>query len=165
MPVAAKSRATAWVEGWRDACLQRQRMRWNRATRSASQTPSAFITEGSELDGTCVFSGNVVVAGHVKGEIQATGTLSIARSGRVEARLRAPIVVVEGEVLGSIVATERIELREQARVRGDLETPALVIEENAVFEGHTKRVRGVREMPRDEADLLPPTATATLALT
>jgi cytoskeletal protein CcmA (bactofilin family) len=139
-------------------------MRWNRATRSASEAPPAFITEGSELDGTCAFTGSVIIAGRVKGEVQATGTLSVARSGRVEARLRAPIVIVEGEVLGSIAATERIELREHARVRGDLETPALVIEESAVFEGHTKRVRGGREVVRDEAGLLPPAATATLAL-
>ena len=77
----------------------------------------------------------------VKGEINATGTLTVGRPGHVEARLHASVVIVEGEVVGSIVATERIELREQARVSGDLETPALIIEESAVFEGQTKRVR------------------------
>jgi len=117
-------------------------MRWNRRNRTAVEASTAVISDGSELVGTCSFKGSVVISGHVKGEIQATGTLSVGPAGRVEARLHAPIVVIEGEVVGSIVATERIELREHARVHGDLETPALIIEESAVFEGQTKSVRG-----------------------
>ena len=149
---------------WRAACLHGQRMRLNRRTETASDAATAFVTEGSELEGTCSFSGSVVIAGQVKGTIEATGTLSIARSGRVEARLRAPVVLVEGEVIGSIVATERIELREHARVRGDLETPALVIEENALFEGHTRRVRAPREALADGEDLDAIRPAPTLAL-
>jgi cytoskeletal protein CcmA (bactofilin family) len=117
-------------------------MRWHRRNHTAPETSTAFITEGSELEGTCSFNGSVVLSGHVKGEIHATGTLSVGRAGRVEARLHAPIVIIEGEVIGSVVATERIELREHARVRGDLETPALIIEESALFEGQTKPLRG-----------------------
>jgi cytoskeletal protein CcmA (bactofilin family) len=117
-------------------------MRWNRRTQAAPETSMAFVTEGSELEGKCSFNGSVVLNGHVKGEVRATGTLSVGRAGRVEARLHAPIVIIEGEVVGSIVATERIELRENARVRGDLETPALIIEESAIFEGQTKPLRG-----------------------
>ena len=95
-------------------------MRWHRRNQTESETSAAFITEGSELVGTCSFNGSVVLSGHVKGEIHATGTLSVGRAGRVEARLHAPIVIIEGEVVGSIMATERIELREHARVHGDL---------------------------------------------
>jgi cytoskeletal protein CcmA (bactofilin family) len=117
-------------------------MRWHRRNRTAVKTSTDFISEGSELVGTCSFDGSAVINGRIKGEIQATGTLTIGRAGRVEARLHAPIVIIEGEVIGNVVAAERIELREGARVHGDLETPALVIEENAVFEGQTKSVGG-----------------------
>jgi cytoskeletal protein CcmA (bactofilin family) len=136
-------------------------MRWNRRNQTVSEsTGAALITEGSRIEGTCAFSGSVMISGYVKGEIQATGTLSIGRGGRVEARLRAPIVIIEGEVIGSIIATERIELREQARVRGDLETPALVIEESAVFEGQTKQARG--ESRRDGAGVVRSTTMTTV---
>ena len=120
-------------------------MRFQRRPQTASEPSTAFISEGSEVVGTCNFNGSVVVSGRVKGEIHATGTLTVGRPGHVEARLHAPVVIVEGEVVGSIVATERIELREKARVSGDLETPALIIEESAVFEGQTKRVRAGRD--------------------
>ena len=119
-------------------------MRFHRRHQPASEPSTAFLSEGSEVVGTCTFNGSVLVGGRVKGEVHATATLTVGRTGRVEARLHAPVVIVEGEVVGSIVATERIELREQARVSGDLETPALIIEENAVFEGQTKRVRASR---------------------
>src|SRR5438067_3922669 len=73
------------------------RMRWNRRNQTVSEEASpALISEGSRLEGTCSFNGGVVIHGHVKGEVHATGTLSIGRAGRVEARLRAPIVIVEG---------------------------------------------------------------------
>jgi cytoskeletal protein CcmA (bactofilin family) len=117
-------------------------MRWHFRNQTAVEASTAFISEGSELVGTCSFEGNVVINGRIKGEIQATGKLTIGRAGRVEARLHASIVIIEGEVVGSVVAAERIELREHARVHGDLETPALVIEESAVFEGQTKSVGG-----------------------
>jgi cytoskeletal protein CcmA (bactofilin family) len=117
-------------------------MRWHLRNRTAVKASTAFISEGSELVGTCSFEGSVVINGRIKGEIQATGTLTIGRAGRVEARLHAPIVIIEGELVGSVVAAERIELREGARVHGDLETPALVIEESAVFEGQTKSMGG-----------------------
>jgi cytoskeletal protein CcmA (bactofilin family) len=116
-------------------------MRWQFRNRTV-ETSTALISEGSELVGTCSFDGNVMINGRIKGEIQATGTLTIGRTGRVEARLHAAIVIIEGEVIGSVVAAERIELRERARVHGDLETPALVIEESAVFEGQTKSAGG-----------------------
>ena len=141
-------------------------MRWNRRNRSASSDASAaFITEGSEVVGTCSFNGSVVLSGRVKGDIRATGSLSVARAGRIEARLHAPVVIIEGEVVGSIVAAERIELRAEARVYGDLETAVLVIEEGAVFEGQTKPPlgRGAAEARRDGVGDARPGATTTVA--
>jgi cytoskeletal protein CcmA (bactofilin family) len=139
-------------------------VRWNRNHRNAPDASVAFITEGSEVVGTCSFSGSVILNGRVKGDIRATGTLSIARGGRVEARLHAPIVLVEGEVVGSIVAAERIELRAEARVYGDLETAVLVIEEGAVFEGQTRPPLGQgAEARRDGAGNPRPGPTTTVA--
>src|SRR5437016_12308476 len=93
-------------------------MRWHRRNQTESETSAAFITEGSELVGTCSFNGSVVLSGHVKGEVHATGTLSVGRAGRAEARLHAPNVSIEGAAVASLTATERTELPEHARVRG-----------------------------------------------
>jgi cytoskeletal protein CcmA (bactofilin family) len=138
-------------------------VRWNRHHRSAPDASAAFITEGSEVVGTCSFSGSVILNGRVKGDVRATGTLSIARAGRVEARLQAPVVIVEGEVVGSIVAAERIELRAEARVYGDLETAVLVIEEGAVFEGQTRPPIGQGADARRNGAGDRPGATTTVA--
>src|SRR5262249_14911257 len=55
-----------------------------RSTQTVSEASTAFISEGSEVVGTCNFNGSVVVSGRVKGEINATGTLTIGRPGHVE---------------------------------------------------------------------------------
>jgi cytoskeletal protein CcmA (bactofilin family) len=122
---------------WLGVCLCLPPMRWNRRNPIVSDSSMAFINEGSELTGTCSFKGSVVFSGRAKGDIEATATLTVGRPGRLEARLRAPIVIIEGEVVGSVIASERIEIREHARVYGDLQTAVLVIAEGAIFEGQT----------------------------
>jgi cytoskeletal protein CcmA (bactofilin family) len=117
-------------------------MRWNRPKPIASDAAATVITEGSELTGSCSFNGPLIFSGTARGDIQATGTLTVGRTGRVEASIRAPIVIVEGEIIGSIIATERIEIRDHAHVVGDLQTAALVIEEGAVVDGQTKPLAG-----------------------
>jgi cytoskeletal protein CcmA (bactofilin family) len=142
------------------------RMRWKRRKPTASDTAPAFISEGSEITGNCSFSGAVVLSGTAKGEIQATTTLTVGRPGRLEARLRAPVVIIEGEVIGSVIATERIEIREHARVFGDLETAVLVIEEGAIVEGQTKssqRHDGVTGKSRRAGDAAPGMTTSFVA--
>jgi cytoskeletal protein CcmA (bactofilin family) len=97
---------------------------------------SAFIDEGSEIEGKYTFSGTVMLNGKLSGEIQTTDTLVIGEKGVVNANIRAGTVVISGEVVGNVVATERIELRGGARVLGDVEAPVVVVEEGVHFEGH-----------------------------
>jgi cytoskeletal protein CcmA (bactofilin family) len=128
-------------------------MRWKRQATIAVDASTAFISEGSEVSGTCSFNGTGVLRGTAKGDIRATAKLIVERASHVEARLYAPIVIIDGEVFGRIVATERIELREHARVFGDLETTVLIIEEGAIFEGQTKPAGGRRAEGAEPAHL------------
>lgn len=113
-------------------------MRWKRRKSRLQKAPTAFISEGSALEGKCSFKGTVMLNGQVKGDIHATAALIVGGAALIQAQILAPVVVVYGEVVGAVAATERIELRGRARVVGDLETPLLVIEEGAAFEGRTK---------------------------
>jgi cytoskeletal protein CcmA (bactofilin family) len=99
---------------------------------------SGFIDEGSEIDGTYIFTGTVMLNGKFKGEIQSTDTLIIGEKGVVTANINAGVVLVQGEVIGNVLASERIELRGSARVFGDIEAPVVVVEEGVLFEGHCR---------------------------
>ena len=89
---------------------------------------TAFIDEGSEIEGKYTFSGTLMLNGRFQGEIGSTDTLIIGERGVVNAAVRVGTLVVHGEMVGNAQATERIELKGSARFFGDLEAPVIVVE-------------------------------------
>ena len=102
---------------------------------------TAFIDEGSEIEGRYTFSGTVMLNGRFKGEISTTDTLIIGDKGVINGEIRAGQVLVSGEVVGNVSAAERIELKRTARVFGDVEAPVVVVEEGVLFEGHCRMTK------------------------
>lgn len=108
---------------------------------SAKGDLTAFIDEGSEIEGKYAFRGTVMLNGKLRGEIESNDTLIVGEKGVVNATIRAGTVVVTGEVVGNILASERVELRGTARMFGDVEAPVVVVEEGVIFEGHCRMNR------------------------
>jgi cytoskeletal protein CcmA (bactofilin family) len=102
---------------------------------------TAFIDEGSEIEGKYTFSGTVMLNGRFRGEIVSNDTLIVGEKGVVNASIRAGVVLINGEVVGNVNASERVELRGSARVYGDVEAPVVVIEEGVLFEGHCRMTK------------------------
>jgi cytoskeletal protein CcmA (bactofilin family) len=102
---------------------------------------TAFIDEGSEIEGRYTFSGTVMVNGRFKGEISTNDTLIIGDKGVINGDIRAGQVLISGEVVGNVSAAERIELKRTARVFGDVEAPVVVVEEGVLFEGHCRMTK------------------------
>ncbi|MGH7278977.1 MAG: bactofilin family protein [Candidatus Rokuibacteriota bacterium] len=99
---------------------------------------TAYIDEGTEIEGRYNFSGTVMLNGKLSGEIASGQTVIVGDKGVIHASIRAGWVTVSGEVVGNITASERIELRNAARVSGNLEAPVIVLDEGAVFEGQCR---------------------------
>ena len=134
-------------------------MRWRKSkepSRSSSDL-TAFIDEGSEIEGKYTFKGTVMLNGKFSGEINSSDSLIIGEKGVVNATVRAGVVLINGEVIGNVFATERVELRGTARVYGDVEAPVIVVDEGVLFEGHCKNTTGrsadVGSADRDELSL------------
>ena len=115
-------------------------MLWKKTGKRAVRTGdlTAFIDEGSEIEGKYTFSGTVMLNGKFRGEIATTDTLIIGEKGIVHATIHAGIVLISGQLVGDVQATERVELRGSARVFGDVEAPVVVVEEGVLFEGHCR---------------------------
>ena len=97
---------------------------------------TAFIDEGSEIEGQCTFGGTVMLNGTVRGEITCTDTVIIGEKGIAHTTIRAGAIVISGQVVGNLIATQRLEMRGAARVYGDIEAPVVVMEEGVIFQGH-----------------------------
>src|SRR3990167_4944888 len=130
-------------------------MFWHRKRTSSAQRGNltAFIDEGSEIEGKYTFSGTVMLNGKFQGEIASTDTLIIGERGVVNATVRAGTVIINGELVGNVQATERVELKGTARVFGDVEAPVIVVEEGVLFEGHCRMTKSKpAEAARDTRD-------------
>ena len=119
---------------------------------------TAFIDEGSEIEGRYTFSGTVMLNGRFKGEISTTDTLIIGDKGVMNGDIRAGQVHISGEVVGNVSAAERVELKRTARVFGDVEAPVVVVEEGVLFEGHcrmTKANPNTEVLPTRDLSVVP----------
>lgn len=96
---------------------------------------SAFLDEGSDMEGRYTCTGTVVINAKFKGDITSRDTLIIGDEGFVQATVHTESLVVRGALVGDVVATGRVELKRGARVTGDIEAPVVVMEEGAVHDG------------------------------
>lgn len=128
---------------------------WSRHAKPSAKTAdlSAFIDEGSEIDGKYTFRGTVMINGKFSGEILTEDTLIIGEKGVIKADVRAGNVVISGEVTGNVTATERVELRGTARVFGDVEAPVIVVAEGVLFEGRCRMAKNQPETSANGQDL------------
>ena len=106
---------------------------------------TAFIDQGSEIEGTYTFSGTVMINGKFSGEISTGDTLIVGEKALLKASIQAGTVVISGEVVGNVRASERAELRGTARVSGDVEAPVIVVEEGVLFDGHCRNTKAKPE--------------------
>src|SRR3989338_7515917 len=112
-------------------------MLWKKSVKAAKGGDlTAFIDEGSEIEGKFTFSGTVMLNGRFRGEITSNDSLIVGEKGVVNASIRAGVVLINGEVVGDVMAAERGEVCGSARVFGEVEAPVIVIEEGVLFEGH-----------------------------
>ncbi len=96
----------------------------------------------TRLGSTAVINGEIeahedmLVEGRVQGKITlASGTLTVAKGGRVEADVRVRALVLHGELKGTVRAGEKALISETAVMNGDVITPKISIANGARFSG------------------------------
>jgi len=109
-----------------------------RAIDNLKTEETTIITTGVRLSGTIKGTSDVILHGALEGNVQLSGTLVLAKGGKIRGEIDATNVVVEGDVEGIIRATEKVEIRDGGKCKGDIFTPTIAISENAYFEGNMK---------------------------
>ena len=99
------------------------------------------IGEGAEVKGSLHVSGAVYVNGHVKGNVESDGIITLGEKGEVEGNVIAPYVVVGGKLRGDVNASVKVELLATAMVGGDIRSPKLVVSEGALYEGNCEMIQ------------------------
>src|SRR5580698_8667489 len=96
---------------------------------SGTNSNEARIGAGARVVGRVTGDGNLVVEGHVEGEIAVQGNVTIDSGGSVVSNVDAHSVIVSGSIEGDVNASGLVAVRAGARVRGDLRGSEVTLEE------------------------------------
>jgi len=110
---------------------------------SPSVNPDRPTAAGvTRLGSTVIINGeieaheDVLVEGRVQGKITLpSGTLTVAKGGRVDAEVRVRSLILHGELKGTVRAGEKALISETAVMNGDVITPKISIANGARFSG------------------------------
>jgi cytoskeletal protein CcmA (bactofilin family) len=92
----------------------------------------------ASLIGCLELSGDVIVQGHLEGEVRAMGIL-VTAGGTITGTVVASEFIVEGQVVDSLIFADRVVLRAGAHVTGEIWHRELVLEAGHLFEGKSRR--------------------------
>lgn len=87
------------------------------------------------IKGSISFSSELVIDGHVEGDIMSEGNLTVGTNGKVIGDIQVGSVTIQGLVEGNVLATDRCALRAGGSLEGDIESPRLAMDEDASFIG------------------------------
>jgi cytoskeletal protein CcmA (bactofilin family) len=110
-----------------------------RFTRDDERTVDAvntIIGEGTRVKGDVTVEGSIQVDGEFEGAVDATDTLVVGETGKVDGDASVANAVIGGRMYGNVFASGKIELKRGSQLLGDIKTRGLVIEDGVVFQGN-----------------------------
>jgi len=104
--------------------------------RTTTRDGEARIGSSARIRGRIHGEGNLVIEGHVHGDVTVRGDLTIAEGASVSSQVvEAHALTIAGELEGEVNASGPVTLAAGARVRGNLRGSAVAIDEGARFSG------------------------------
>ncbi len=108
------------------------------STRNQPQSTKerALIGSSIEIKGNLSGAEDLHIEGRVDGKIELLQcSVTVGKSGRVNADIAGRTIVVMGEVNGDMYGEEQIILRQSSTVNGNLFAPRVTLEDGAKFKG------------------------------
>lgn len=109
-----------------------------RRLRDQATGAATLINEGCKITGVIDGNGDFLVNGHVDGDCDISGTVTLARNGHWIGTIKADSVIVSGHVEGDVLARGKVEITASARIVGTVSGDAIAVAEGAVVEGVMK---------------------------
>lgn len=99
---------------------------------------TTVIGRGTHVKARLTGQGDLEVQGHVDGEINVTGDVTVASGGLVGAAISGKRITIHGAVKGDLVAEEAVHLEDGARVVGDIRAARIVMAPGALIKGYVQ---------------------------
>jgi len=105
------------------------------ATGTAAGT---FLAEGTTFKGKADITGTMRIEGKADGNIDATESIVVGKTGVVQATLNTRRAVLNGRFQGKIEATDRVEMQTGSRIEADIHAKNMVMEDGVQFSGNCR---------------------------
>lgn len=105
------------------------------ATATAAGT---FLAEGSSFTGKAQIQGTMRIEGAADGNLEATDSIVVGKSGQVKATLKTRRAVLNGRFNGKIEASDRVEMQTGSRVEADVHAKNMVMEDGVQYTGNCR---------------------------
>jgi cytoskeletal protein CcmA (bactofilin family) len=115
------------------------------AEKSATHSPATAQNGGTNvvnlgprdsLNGRLEIHGDLKVAGHVEGELKASGDVTVGEGASIQASIEGANVNVRGQVNGNVTAKKRLTLGGSGHLNGDVKVARLTVEDGATLNGN-----------------------------
>jgi cytoskeletal protein CcmA (bactofilin family) len=121
----------------------------NKKTMDPNMTDT-LIGEGTHFDGKIKSEAGIRIEGHLTGDIQCRGDVTIGEKGVANSHIHARHVIVAGHVTGNITASGKLTIKASGQLHGNLSAHELSIEPGGVFQGVSKMESGKETTGKEE---------------
>jgi cytoskeletal protein CcmA (bactofilin family) len=97
-----------------------------------------IIGSGVTVHGELNSESDVMIDGHVDGNITTTGDITIGVNAEVTATLTGANIMIAGHLTGNIHASSEANIKETGRVDGDITSIGLSISSGGIFIGRSR---------------------------
>ena len=107
-------------------------------TTTAATNASTYLADGSSFTGKAQIAGTMRIEGKADGDLEATESIIVGKSGLVQANLKTRRAVLNGRFSGKIDASDRVELQNGSRVEAEIHAKNMVMEDGVQFSGNCR---------------------------
>ncbi|WP_123039274.1 bactofilin family protein [Cohnella candidum] len=124
----------------------------NKKSKIDPNMTDTLIGEGTHFEGKIRSEAGIRIEGHLTGDIECTGDVTIGENGSARSNVRARHVILAGQVTGNVIASGKLTIKATGKLLGNLTAQELSIESGGIFQGSSKMETGKEIAATDETD-------------
>ncbi|KIL39465.1 cell shape determination protein CcmA [Gordoniibacillus kamchatkensis] len=93
------------------------------------------IGEGTLCEGKIVSDASIRVEGHLEGDIECGGDITVGENADVHASITARDVIIAGKVRGNVTCKGKLTVLASGQLFGNIDARSFVIVEGGIFQG------------------------------
>lgn len=124
----------------------------NKKSKIDPNMTDTLIGEGTHFEGKIRSEAGIRIEGHLTGDIECTGDVTIGENGSARSNIRARHVILAGQVTGNVSASGKLTIKATGKLQGNLTAQELSIEAGGIFQGSSKMETGKEIAATEETD-------------